>query len=113
MAEMQYLHGNSIMIPHTPSGAAVSAGQVVELQAGVFAAIAHNAIADGARGDLSVMGVYRGTADGAIAVGDVVYWDDAANKVTKTSTTNPKLGRAITATTADGQKIDVAVLTMV
>lgn len=44
-------------------------------------------------------GVYDATSDTgtAWAVGDVVYWDDAAKRFTKTTTSNTKAGYAVAA----------------
>ncbi len=109
MAEAVFKHGNPIMVDHTP-GSAVAAGEVVEITANTFAGIAHSAIEASRKGSLSLgPGVYEFTADGALAIGAIVYWDTTANKVTATATNNPKIGTALTATTADGQKIDVYV----
>ncbi len=110
MAEARFMYGNPLMVKHTPTSA-VAAGEVVELIADTGPiGIAHNAIAANQTGNLSFgPGVYEVVcADTGVALGSLVYWDTAANKVTTTATTNPSFGRTLKATTATDQKIPVA-----
>lgn len=68
------------MSDYTPSGADVSAGEVVVI--GDVPFVAHNDITDGELGALATGGgEYSMTAGAAIAVGEVVYFNDTANKV--------------------------------
>lgn len=81
---LNYRIGYPIMAPYTPSGAAVSAGDVVV--AGDVPHVAHSDIADGELGALAARGgVYEGPADGAINPGVKVYWDEATSKYTVTA----------------------------
>lgn len=75
--------GNTI--DYTPSGSALSAGQVVDL--GTFVGVAITDIADGVTGALAIEGIfdfakYTGQS---FAVGDIVYWDEGTNTATSTS----------------------------
>lgn len=93
-------------VPYTPS-ADVAAGDVVVRSNSV--GIAVRDIPADTLGSLNISGgVYTVTADAAIAVGDDVYWDDTANKVTETATAHVYFGKAVTASAADGDAIDVA-----
>lgn len=107
MAEATLKNGSPLMADYTP-GSAVAAGQVVVLS--TLVAIATRIIAAGELGALAVCGgIYTTTADGALAAGDIVYWDDTANKVTATSTSNKKFGKVApgSSSAADGDSIDV------
>ena len=92
--EAQFKHGDPLMVDHTPSGAAISAGQVVVLVDTVR--VAHRDIADGALGALAAKGgVYLCAKETGVAFadGDIVYWDDTNNNLDKTNT-NKKFGTA-------------------
>ena len=92
-------------IPYTPSGADVAAGQVVLM--GQLVGIAHKPILDGELGQLAIHGgVYTVTTAGAYARGVTVYWDNAAKKVTTTSTGNKVFGPMVEASTGDGDTAD-------
>lgn len=92
------------MIDYTPN-AAVAAGKVVLL--GGMPTIALRDIAANEKGAVAAGGaVYTLTAELAIAVGDLVYWDDTNKKVDKTNT-NKQFGYAVTAAAADGDAIKV------
>ena len=73
--------------------------------------IAHRDIAADIKGALAAGGgVYRVTTDGSTdAGGTKIYWDDTANKVTTTSTSNKVFGYTVPdqAATTDGDKIFV------
>lgn len=104
--EATFYQGAPLMVDHTPSGAAVSAGQVVVV--GDTPMVAHKDIADGALGALAAGGgVYKVAADAAIAAGKRVVWDDTNNKVSTTATGKP-FGFTLTAASADGDLIYVA-----
>lgn len=104
-ATMHYEDG-VMTIPYTPSGADVAAGQVVPRTVGV--GIASRDIPDGILGALNINGgVYTVTADAAIATGKNVWWNDTANKVTETATSNKYFGITVSAAAADGDPIDV------
>ncbi len=92
--QAQFKHGDPLMVDHTPSGAAIVAGEVVVLVDTVR--IAHRDIADGVLGALAQRGgVYlcAKTAGVVFADGDILYWDDTANSLNKTNT-NKKFGVA-------------------
>jgi predicted RecA/RadA family phage recombinase len=102
--EAQFLHGEPLMVDHTP-GSAVSAGEVVVV--GDRPLIAHLDIAANALGALAAGGgVYKVTAGEAIAVGKKVWWDTAANKVVE-SGAHKHFGVSVTAAAADGDAINV------
>jgi len=105
--QAQMRHGTPLMIDYTPS-AAVSAGDVVVV--GELPLVAHDDIAANAKGALAAGGgVYKVTADGALAAGVIVYWDDTNNKVTATTSGNKFFGFVAphNAAAADGDAIDV------
>lgn len=81
------------------------------LKGGLFG-VAVNTYASGATGQLVVEGVFTGLAKASgtgenWAVGDRLYWDDSAKKLTKTSTGNFAVGVALeavgTAVTSAGE----------
>lgn len=85
-----YLHGQTLMVQHTPA-LAVAGGDVVVI--GDVTAVAHKAIPANTLGALAARGgVYRGTADGALAPGEKVYWDAANAKFSKTAGSAPHFG---------------------
>jgi predicted RecA/RadA family phage recombinase len=94
------------VIPYTPSGADVQAGQVVLM--GQLVGIATRKIKDGWLGDLNIRGgIYTVTTAGAYARGTTVYWDNTAKKVTTTATSNKVFGSMVEASTGDGDTADV------
>lgn len=97
-------HGTPLMVDHTP-GSAVSAGDVVVQ--GDIPMVAHADIAANRKGALAAGGgVYQVVADGAIAVGKYVVWDDTNNKVSLTAS-GKRFGFNLTAAAADGDLIYV------
>lgn len=106
--QAKFISGEPRMVPYTPSGADVAAGQVVVIGDGAF--IAHRKIADGTLGSLAALGgVYEVTAGEAIAEGKKVYWDDSANKVVETATTGKLAGVVLPgqSAAADGDTLHI------
>lgn len=94
MADTTFRHGAPLMIDYT-AGADVDAGEVVLLgnTTGVTCGIAHRDIANGILGAVAVGGgVYDVVNLNNAADYAVVYWDNAAKKVTTTSTNNATFG---------------------
>lgn len=92
------------MVDYTPSGAAVGAGDIVVLGAGVR--IAHSDIADGVKGALSIGGgnYYFPKLAGSgvtLAVGTQAYWDVADAGCNGSASGNIFAGTVIVAA-ADG-----------
>lgn len=105
MAQATFLSGEPIMVDHTP-GSAVTAGDVVIVNDKAF--IAHSDIAANALGSVAAgNGVYRVTANAAIAKGKLVYWDDTNNEVTETASSHKKFGVTVSASAASDATIDV------
>lgn len=101
MAEATFRHGDPVFVDYTPSGGAITEGQVVLLGSvtantsgtGAVAGVAHRPIANNAPGALAVGGgVYDVTNLNNAANGAKVYWDDTNNKVTTVSTNNAVFG---------------------
>lgn len=108
--EAKLIHGGGHcrMLDYTPSGSAVTGGTVVVV--GDMPLVAHRDIAVGEQGALAAGGgVYEVVANGALAAGVKVYWDNTANKVSATSTGNKVFGymEADSASTADGDYVRV------
>jgi len=85
-------------IDYTPSGAAVSAGEV--LMVGTLLCVAARDIADGELGTLQTEGAFRikkETGSVSFALGDPVYWDAADNELNDDNVGNPKGGIALEA----------------
>ncbi len=80
-------------MPYTP-GSAVAAGQVVPLVNMI--GVATEDIAASVAGTLDTEGVYQMAAETGVAwnQGDKLYWDDTANRLTKTATDNTPAGLA-------------------
>lgn len=78
--EAEFHQGHQKRIDHTPSGAAVASGQIVNLDGLVGICTTPGGIADGKLGSLDIDGMYR-IKKGAVAFtkGDLVEWDDTAN----------------------------------
>jgi Uncharacterized conserved protein (DUF2190) len=99
--------GAPTMVKYTPGGA-IPAGEVIPVLGAAGAGgvlIAHQDLAAGVLGAAAIGGgVYEVTGNAAIAVGALVFWDDAASKASVTATGNRQLGYAITACTGDNAK---------
>lgn len=94
--EATYVHQGD-RIDHTPS-VALAAGQVVDL--GVMVGVATEPIAAGEPGSLAIEGVFDFAKASAlvVAVGDILYWDEATNQATKTQADGEAvIGRAMRA----------------
>lgn len=106
IGQTEYHYGEDVlMMPYTP-GADVAAGEVVVLGA-VLTGICHTKILANIMGALGIEGgVYKAVANGAIAIGAIVYWEDATNKITSTAGALKKCGIALTAAAADLDIID-------
>lgn len=101
MAEATFYHGDPVTVDYTPTGGAVTEGQVVVLGSvtantageGAVAGVAHRPITNNTLGSLAVGGgVYAVTNLNNAANGKKVYWDDTNNKVTTVSTNNAVFG---------------------
>src|SRR5262245_47466103 len=104
--EAQFWEGSpTAQVDYTP-GSAVAGGEVVPLFGAATAGgvgIAHLPIAAGALGSLATGGgVYRVAGDGGIAIGMLVFWNDATNQATQSNVGNRQLGYAVTACTGAG-----------
>jgi len=95
MAQATFAHEGGC-IDHTPAGD-LAAGEVVVQ--GDLVGVARTAIAAGTPGSLAVAGVFDFAKAGGVAytVGQILYWDDAANVVTTTSAGNKQLGKVVRA----------------
>ena len=78
------------------AAADISVGDVVPLGT-VAVGIAKTSIANGDTGALATAGQGDVVAETGVAwaIGDVIYWDDATNKGTKTTTNNTRMGTAV------------------
>lgn len=102
MPEATFRHGDPVYMDYTPIGGNVAAGQVVLLgnSAGLACGVAHRDIANNTPGALAIgEGVYEVTMGTNIAPYTKVYWDDANNKVSSTSTNNATFGYLLTGNT--------------
>lgn len=100
----QLKNGDPVMVDHTPASA-VAAGDVVVIDRSPM--IAHRDIPANTLGAVAVhSGVYSELADGAIAAGRKVFWNNSTKRVTLTATGNLVLGIATTTTTGAGQTIN-------
>lgn len=79
------------------AAAVITSGQMVKV--GAIVGVAAGSAAIGQDVDLVVTGVFTlpKVAIDDMAVGDLVYWDDTAKLVTKTSAGNTKIGAAVAA----------------
>jgi len=86
--------GNSI--PHTP-GSALTAGDVV-VQVDLVG-VATEDIAASELGALAVTGIFELPKESGVAhaVGDILYWDDSGNELTKTASGNKAFGKCVEA----------------
>jgi len=100
MAQATFYQGEPTMIDYTPSGAAISAGEVKVVSN--LPLVAHKDIADGYLGALAAFGgIYLMTGDAVISAGKRVWWKDSADKVSETADGNKHFGFTITACSAD------------
>lgn len=76
------------------AGSAISSGDVVVL--GEVVSVALGDIANGDTGSVAVEGVFELDCLGTdvVAIGDVLYWDDTNNRLTKTASTHKCAGFA-------------------
>lgn len=97
---------------HTAS-ADIAYGEVVPITNAI--GISRDAIANGATGVLAVGGVWELPAvnNAAFSVGDILYWDDTANKLTKVSTDNTPAGMCVAAKGTTGTTAQVQIGRMV
>jgi predicted RecA/RadA family phage recombinase len=95
------------VMEYVNAGAAIASGDVVAFPWGCGIATGDIAATTGV-GSLAVSGVFSLKKEAAlvIAQGDIVYWDDTANEVDKTSSNN-KLGYAFKAALAGDANVDV------
>jgi predicted RecA/RadA family phage recombinase len=86
MALATYVKKGSVVEWTNGTGSAVAAWEIVTV--GSRIAVAGDAIANGASGNLFLEGVFSMAAvnDAAFAIGDQLYWDASANKLTKVAT---------------------------
>lgn len=101
MSDTTFRKGNPTYIDYTPAAGDVAAGQVVLIgnTTGLTCGVAHLPITNNTLGALAVgQGIYDVVNLNNAANGAKVYWDDANNKVTTTSTNNALFGFVV----ADG-----------
>ena len=95
-------------IDYTAAGA-VNAGAVIVL--GDLVGVANRAIPANTLGSLMVEGVFdfvKATGAGtALAVGTIVYWDVANNRVTSVATGNKLLGKVVMAASDSDPRVRV------
>lgn len=97
--------GNVEMIPYTP-GTDIDSGTVIVI--GYTPCVAHYDMPANILGDVALRGGrYTMTGDAVIPAGRRVWWDDTANKITETSTSNKRFGITASACGGDGQTCDV------
>ena len=99
---MDFLYNSHGYIIDVVPSAAVNAGDAFQVFAD-FYGIAPRSIAKDTSGAVVVQGVFTGVASEAIAKGDVVYL--ANGKLTSTPASGTKIGVALDAATASGDKI--------
>lgn len=100
MGMANFKHGSPIMVDHTPSGAAVAAGDVIVTSG--TARISHRVIADGELSALAASGgIYEVAGDAAITVDKKVYWVAASSKVSETAGANKVFGVTVSACSGD------------
>ncbi len=107
--DAKFKHGDPRMEDYqNTSGSTVAGGTV--LIVGNRTVVTHRDILDGEVGAAASRGgTYEMVADGALAVGVNVYWDDTAKKVTATTTGNLLFGTIVDgfAAAADGDLVRV------
>lgn len=101
MAQTTFRHGKPVMIDYTPSSGNVTAGDVIVLVsitanttgAGLTTGVAHRDIENNKQEAIAAGGgVYDVVNLDNAADFAEVYWDDANDKITTTSTNNGKFG---------------------
>lgn len=107
--EALFQKGCPEMADYAP-GADVPAGEVIVLVN--YVVVPHLALKNGVKGSVAIgKGIYECTADGALAAGDKVYWNDTTNKVTKTAAAGARKHFGFVApdssAAADGNKVKV------
>jgi predicted RecA/RadA family phage recombinase len=76
------------------TGSMIAVGSIVPLVS--FCGVAETDIEDGRAGAVNIVGVWDiPAASGVFDVGDLLYWDGANKKATKTDTGNTPLGVAV------------------
>ncbi len=104
MAEATFRSGEPIMVDYTPASGNIAAGQVVLIGSvtantagtGAVALVAHTAITNNTIGAMAAGGgIYEVTSLENAVLGTIVYWVDATNKVSTTSTNNAKFGYVV------------------
>ena len=90
-----YIQPGRVLTLTAPYAVASGAGALV----GSIFGVATDAVANGATGEFLTEGVVTiaKTSALAIAVGDILYWDDTNKVVNKTSASNTKVGVAVSA----------------
>lgn len=82
-----FFHGHTARIDHTPSGAAIANGDVVNMGNG-FVGVCTDplGIADGVQGSLAIGGMWKlkkdYTSGPTFSKGDIVYWDEGNDEAT-------------------------------
>lgn len=81
--EAIFYQGTQLNINHTPSGADVVAGEVVQIGAANSCGVANVLIADGRLGAIDIAGIYKFAKDAVLTftAGGLVDWDDTLNEV--------------------------------
>lgn len=102
MAKGTYIQKGDTIDYKNGGSSAIEYNEVVVLASRI--SIAGEKIAVGATGSLQVTGVYELPAvnNEAFAVGDLLYWDATAGKLTKTSTSNTAAGWCVEAKATAG-----------
>lgn len=92
------------------AGAAIAVGDVVTLGTASIG-VAAAAIANGDTGAVAIDGVFEMNAvnNAAFSVGDILFWDDTANKLTKVSTENTPAGICVEAKETTGTTAKVQI----
>lgn len=98
MAQAVFVHDGET-IDHTPVAALASGDVVVQ---GDLIGVAKQPIAANTPGTLAVTGVFDFTklAGLVLAVGAILYWDDAANVATNVAAGNKQIGKVVMAAAA-------------
>ena len=102
MSEAVFVQKGNVMDYTNGGTEAIAYLEVVPLVTRI--GIAQEPIAVGATGSVGLDGVYQLPADStaAFVAGDALYWDDTANKLTKTATDHTPAGFAFAAKATAG-----------
>jgi predicted RecA/RadA family phage recombinase len=102
MALATYIQEGEVLDFVNGSGSDIAYKEVVVLSSGI--AVAGESIANGATGSLRVCGVFEiaAIATAAFAVGDKLFWDASAGKLTNVSSGNTPAGYCVEAKASDG-----------